>query len=58
MRRDEVSVKLGVSACLETDKFELVELPGSSDNTNMKSKIKYSFDTSSLLLYGNNMGKI
>ena len=29
MRRDEVSVKLGVSACLETDRLsiELVELP-------------------------------
>ena len=29
VRRDEVSVKLGVSACLETDRLsiELVELP-------------------------------
>ena len=25
--RDDVSVKLGVSACLDTDKLELVELP-------------------------------
>ena len=38
MRRDEVSVKLGVSACLERDRFELVELP-----ENIKEKIDFSY---------------
>ena len=48
VRRDEVSVKLGVSACLETDRLsiELVELP---ENIKDKMRVwKYTLPTNNL----------
>ena len=42
VRREDVSVKLGVSACLDTDRLsiELVELPENIEDKTLKNYLK------------------